>query len=193
MKKIKEIINASITTKLDLLNDERKIHEICEVKDAIVESFKKGHKLLLCGNGGSAADAQHLASEFSGRYLLDRPALFAEALHSNVTAMTAISNDYGYEHALQRILESKAKQGDVLWALSTSGNSLNVVNALKKAKSLGVITVGLTGHEKSEMDAFCDHLIKVPSTSTPRIQECHMMIGHIICEIVELKLFNPKK
>lgn len=192
MKKIKEIISSSISAKQDLLNDENILHQICEVKDAIVQAFKRGNKLLLCGNGGSAADAQHLASEFSGRYLLDRPALFAEALHSNGTAMTAISNDYGYAHALERILESKAKQGDILWALSTSGNSINVVNALKKAKSLEVTTVGLTGQSNAEMDAYCDLLIKVPTTITPRIQECHMLIGHTICEIVELKLFDPK-
>ena len=192
MKKIKELLSASIRVKQDILEDENLMHEICEVNNLLKERFSSGNKLLLCGNGGSASDAQHLAAEFSGRFKLNRATLFAEALHVNSSALTAIANDFGYDEVYSRLLESKGRKNDVLIAISTSGNSKNIVNAAAKAKELGITVVGLTGAKNGSLDSYCDHLLKVPSEDTPRIQEAHILIGHIICEIVELKLFAPK-
>lgn len=192
MKKIKEIISSSIEVKEIMLKDENTLQAICDIKDVLIDVFQKGNKLLLCGNGGSAADASHLASEFSGRFLMERPALFAEAIHSNVAALTAISNDYGYESSFARLVEAKGIKGDILLALSTSGNSTNVIKALERAKLLDMTTVGFTGQNPCEMDSLCDFIVKVPSSSTPRIQECHLLLGHTLCEIVELKMFNSK-
>lgn len=192
MKKVKQIISASIQVKQAILADEKLMGEICVVNGLLKDRFALGNKLLLCGNGGSASDAQHLAAEFSGRFKLNRATLFAEALHVNSSAMTAIANDFGYDEVYSRMLESKGRKDDVLIAISTSGNSNNIVKAVAKAKELGVTVVGLTGMNKGEMDQHCDHIIKVPSDDTPRIQEAHILIGHIICEIVEKKLFDPK-
>lgn len=192
MKKIKELISASIKVKQDILADEKLMHEICEINALLKERFSTGNKLLLCGNGGSAADAQHLAAEFSGRFKLNRSTLFAEALHVNSSALTAIANDFGYEEVYSRLIESKGRKNDVLIAISTSGNSKNIVKAVAKAKDIGVTVIGFTGSKVGEMDQYCDHLIKVPSDDTPRVQEAHILVGHIICEIVELKLFDPK-
>jgi len=192
MKKIKELISASIKVKQDILGDEKLMHEICEINTLLKERFLADNKLLLCGNGGSAADAQHLAAEFSGRFKLNRSPLFAEALHVNSSAVTAIANDFGYEEVYSRMIESKGRKNDVLIGISTSGNSKNIVKAVAKAKEIGLTVIGLTGSKEGEMDQYCDHLIKVPSDDTPRIQEAHILVGHIICEIVELKLFAPK-
>lgn len=192
MKKVKQILENSIAVKQAILSDDEILQAICSINALLGKCFSSGNKLLLCGNGGSASDAQHLACEFSGRFKLNRSALFAEALHVNSSALTAIANDYGYEEVYSRMLESKGAKDDVLIAISTSGNSANVVNAAAKAKELGMTVVGFSGQKEGNMDAHCDILIKVPSDDTPRIQEAHITIGHIICEIVELKLFDKK-
>ena len=166
MKKLKSIISDSIQVKQAILEDSNIIDTICILNGLLVDTFKKGNKLLLCGNGGSASDAQHIAGEFSGRFKLDRAPLFAEALHSNSAALTSIANDYGYDQAFARLLESKAKAGDVLIGFSTSGNSENVIQALKKAKEIGVHTIGFTGANGNKMEELCDHIIKVPVSYT---------------------------
>ncbi len=162
------------------------------IVQSIVESYKNGGKVLWCGNGGSAADAQHLAAELSGRFYYDRPPLFSEALHVNTSYTTAVANDYSYDVIYSRLIEAMGQKGDVLIGLSTSGNSKNVVNAMKKANELGVITIGFTGESGGELKNCCRYMIQIPSKDTPRIQECHMNLGHSICELVEMQLF-PKK
>ena len=157
-----------------------------------MSSYKAGGKVLWCGNGGSAADAQHLAAELSGRFYYDRAPLFSEALHVNTSYITAVANDYSYDIIYSRLVEAMGKKGDVLIGLSTSGNSANVIKALEKARQMGIVTVGLTGQTGGKMKDLCDHLINIPSTDTPRIQECHMLLGHTICEMVEMQVF-PKK
>ena len=193
MKKIKELISASIDVKNKILHDEKLMGDICLVNDLLKKTFSAGNKVLFCGNGGSASDAQHLAAEFSGRFKLNRKSLFAEALHVNTSALTAIANDFGFDHVYSKMIESKGKSEDVLIAISTSGNSTNIVNACKKAQETGMKVVGFTGQSIGNMDQHCDVVLKMPSTDTPRIQEAHILVGHIICEIVELKLFDPKK
>jgi D-sedoheptulose 7-phosphate isomerase len=146
---------------------------------------------LFCGNGGSAADAQHLAAEFSGRFYYDRPPLPSEALHANTSYLTAVANDYSFEEVYSRMIRGVGKEGDILIGISTSGNSPNILRALTTANDLGMITVGMTGESGGRMKEHCDYLLNVPSADTPRIQEAHIMIGHIICELVEAALF-PK-
>jgi D-sedoheptulose 7-phosphate isomerase len=148
--------------------------------------------VLWAGNGGSAADAQHLAAELSGRFYYDRPPLFSEALHVNTSYTTAVANDYSYDEIYARLTRAMGRKGDVLIGMSTSGNSGNVVKALEVANQLGLITVGFTGETGGKMAGLCKHLVNIPSKDTPRIQECHMVIGHTICELVEINLF-PKK
>ncbi len=145
---------------------------------------------MFCGNGGSAADAQHLAAEFSGRFYSDRDPLPSEALHCNTSYLTAVANDYGYEFVYSRIVKGTGAEGDVLIGLSTSGNSVNITNALQTAKEIGMITAGFTGETGGKMKDLCDYLVNVPSKDTPRIQESHIMIGHIICQLVEEELFK---
>lgn len=156
----------------------------------VAKCLQEGGKALFCGNGGSAGDAQHLAAELSGRFYFDRPPLFAEALHVNGSFLTAVANDYGYDAAFARMVTAMGRAGDVLFALSTSGNSPNIIQAIKAAKKLGMVVIGLTGEGGGSMMGECDLLFRVPSTDTPRIQECHMLIGHIICELVEAYLFG---
>ena len=187
--KIKDIISASIQTKQQILNDDAFIKKIENAVNAIISAFENGNKVLFCGNGGSAADAQHLAAEFSGRFYKDRKALPSEALHCNTSYLTAVANDYSYDVIYARLVEGIAVEGDVLVGLSTSGNSLNIINAFKVAKEKKVITIGLTGATGGKMIDASDYLFNAPSTDTPRIQESHIMIGHIICELVEEKLF----
>ena len=182
----------SVNLKQKILTDENVLNVIVDVSKIMIKTFKNGGKLLFCGNGGSAADAQHLAAEFSGRYYFDRPPLYAEALHVNTSYLTAVANDYSYNEVFSRIVNAMGSKNDVLIALSTSGNSNNVINALKMAKSKGLLTVGLTGKGGGKMKSFCDFIIEIPSSNTPRIQECHMLIGHSLCEIVENKLFQKK-
>ena len=157
----------------------------------ISKTFLQGNKILICGNGGSAADAQHLAAELSGRFYYDRPPLFSEALHVNTSYTTAVANDYSYDEIYARLIRAMGRKGDVLIGLSTSGNSGNVVKALEVANSLGIVTVGFTGETGGKMKDLCKYLINIPSKDTPRIQECHMLLGHTLCELVEMKLF-PK-
>ena len=189
---IQSKLQASIDLKNTLMNNQDILNTVKKVVEAIVDSYKKGGKVLWCGNGGSAADAQHLAAELSGRFYYDRPPLFSEALHVNTSYTTAVANDYSYDVIYSRLVEAMGKKGDVLIGLSTSGNSKNVVNAIERANQQGIITVGFTGQSGGEMGYICQHLINIPSTDTPRIQECHMVLGHTICELVESNLF-PKK
>ena len=154
-----------------------------------VIAFQSDKKMLFCGNGGSASDAQHIAAELSGRFYTDRPPLYAEALHVNSSFMTAVANDYGYEATYARMVEAAGKEGDVLIGISTSGNSPNVVRAMKKAKEIGMFTVGFTGENGGKMKGICDVMICIPSEDTPRIQEAHILIGHIICQLIEEEMF----
>jgi D-sedoheptulose 7-phosphate isomerase len=187
--KIKNIISSSIQVKQDILQNEELINIISSCATLITDAFKNGNKVLFCGNGGSAADAQHLAAEFSGRFYKDRDALPAEALHVNTSYLTAVANDYGYEHVYSRIIKGIGKSGDVLIGLSTSGNSTNVVNAFEMAKQKNMYVIGLTGANGGKMEQHCNFLIPVPSTDTPRIQESHILIGHILCQLVEEMYF----
>ncbi|MCK9402539.1 MAG: D-sedoheptulose 7-phosphate isomerase [Chitinophagaceae bacterium] len=188
--KIASIISASIDVKSQLLADEKMQENIASAIDVITNAFKTGKKVLFCGNGGSAADAQHLAAEFSGRFYIDRKALPSEALHCNTSYLTAVANDYSYDVIYSRIVDGTCVAGDVLVGLSTSGNSKNILNAFATAKEKGVITIGLTGASGGKMKELSDYLFNVPSTDTPRIQESHILIGHIICELVEAKIFG---
>lgn len=192
MNRIKESIEQSIKVKNKILSDEKLLQSIEAAVDVIVESLRNGGKIHFCGNGGSAADAQHLASELSGRFYLDRAPLNAEALHCNTSYMTAVSNDYGYDFVYSRIMRASAKKGDVLVGISTSGNSRNIIEAYKICEELGVNIISLTGATGGTMKDFGGILINVPSTDTPRIQESHIMIGHIICELVELRTQNTE-
>jgi len=189
-EKISDIIRASIAVKEQLLSDQM-IEKIDAVVSQIVTSYRQDGKVLFCGNGGSAADAQHLAAEFSGRFYLDREPLFAEALHVNTSYLTAVANDYSYDEIYARMTKAMGRQGDVFVGLSTSGNSTNVVRAIEEAKAKGMFVVGMTGEKGGKMASEVDVLINVPSNDTPRIQESHILIGHIICELVESILFNP--
>lgn len=189
MDTIKRSINDSINTKLALLGDPDFLNRIETVANVMVKALRDGKRILWCGNGGSAADAQHLAAELSGRFYYDRPPLNSEAMHCNTSYLTAVANDYGYDLIYSRMIDGACKPGDVLVGISTSGNSKNICNAFRKAKELGVITVAMTGATGGEMKSMADYLLNVPSNDTPRIQESHIMIGHIICEIVEATIF----
>jgi D-sedoheptulose 7-phosphate isomerase len=191
MKKIKNIIEASINVKKQVLQDENLLKVVCDVVNKIVITLQNGNRLYFCGNGGSAADAQHLAAEFSGRFYAERKALPAEALHCNSSYITAVANDYGYDVVYARLIEGIGNSGDILMGLSTSGNSTNIVKAFEVAQSKNIITVGFTGTSGGSMKELSDFLINVPSTDTPRIQESHIMLGHIICQLVEEKYFDP--
>jgi len=187
--RIIESINDSIEVKQKLLNNSFLISEIRKVAVACTSAFARGNKVLFCGNGGSAADAQHLAAEFSGRFYYDRPPLPAEALHVNTSFLTAVANDYSFDEVYSRLLKGIGREGDVLIGLSTSGNSVNVIRAFEMAREMHITTVGLTGETGGNMVDLCDFLINIPSIDTPRIQESHIMVGHIICELVESTLF----
>jgi len=193
MDKIKKIIKASIDTKQSVLQNEGLLKTIEASVDVIVNAFRSGNRVYFCGNGGSAADAQHLAAEFSGRFYTDRKALPAEALHCNTSYLTAVANDYSFDEIYSRLIDGIGEKGDVLVGLSTSGNSPNILKAFTTAKKKELITIGFTGKSGGEMRTLCDHLINIPSTDTPRIQESHIMVGHIICQLVEEKYFtaNP--
>jgi len=190
--RIKEAIKQSIEIKKHILSDVRLIQVIEDVVQVCTEAFCMGNKVLFCGNGGSAADAQHLAAEFSGKFYFDRLPLPAEALHVNTSYLTAVANDYSFEEVYARLLRGTAQSGDVLFCISTSGNSRNIIRALEVAREMQVITVGMTGESGGKMRDLCDFLINIPSADTPRIQESQIMIGHIICELVESSLF-PKE
>ena len=190
MNRIASLINGSIKVKQEILKNSKLIEKIQESVDVLAEKLGNGQKVLFCGNGGSAADAQHLAAEFSGRFYKDRAALPAEALHCNTSYITAVANDYGYDMVYARLIEGVGNAGDVLIGLSTSGNSINIIKAFEVAQKKGIITIGLTGMIGGKMSALSDILIPVPSTDTPRIQESHILIGHTICQLVEENYFG---
>ena len=190
-EKIKRIITESATVKNKLLTDKNLIKTIEDITQLIVKAFKNGKRIYFCGNGGSAADAQHLAAEFSGRFYTDRDALPAEALHCNTSYLTAVANDYSFEMVYSRLIKGIANKGDVLVGLSTSGNSGNILKAFETAREKGVITIGFTGETGGKLKPLSDFLINVPSKDTPRIQEAHILLGHIVCQLVEEQYFAP--
>lgn len=192
-QRIGTLIEASIATKRRLLENTDLIATISRTAEMLVRTFDRDNKVLLFGNGGSAADAQHIAAEFVGRFAFDRPALPALALSVNPSSLTAIGNDYGFDLIFSRQIEALGRPGDVAMGISTSGNSENVIRAVSVAKRLGLPTVGLTGSNGGELKNAVDYCIRVPSDETPRIQECHILIGHIISELVEEALFHEEQ
>jgi D-sedoheptulose 7-phosphate isomerase len=189
-EKIQTIIRESIAVKNKLLEDDRLLKTIQDVTLQTVAALKEGKRVYFCGNGGSAADAQHLAAEFSGRFYIDRDALPAEALHCKTSYLTAVANDYSYDVVYARLIRGIGHRGDILFGLSTSGNSGNIVKAFETAREKGLVTVGMTGEGGGKMKDLSDHLLSVPSRNTPRIQEAHITIGHIICQLVEEQYFG---
>lgn len=192
-KTIQNIIQSSVDTKSRIINDEGLLGTIEMVVKVVTAAFQNGHRVYFCGNGGSAADAQHLAAEFSGRFYTDRKALPAEALHCNSSYLTAVGNDYGYDLVFARLIDGIGQPGDVLIGLSTSGNSANIIKAFEVAREKKMAVVAMTGETGGKMKPLCDHLINVPSNDTPRIQESHITIGHIICQLVEEAIFPSNK
>lgn len=189
---IKSYIESSISTKAKILEDAAFVSLIATVADEIVAAYKEGKKVLVAGNGGSAADAQHIAGELVSRFYFDRPGLAAIALTVDTSILTAIGNDYGYDCTFSRQVEANGVAGDVFIGLSTSGNSPNIVKAMEEANKKGLVTVGFTGNKSCKMDELCKYMIKIPSSDTPKIQESHIMIAHIICALVEKALFEKK-
>lgn len=192
MNRIQESIQQSIAAKQAILEDEGFMARIEQAAQLIIDSLKADGKIHFCGNGGSAADAQHLAAELSGRFYFDRPPLNAEALHCNTSYLTAVGNDYGYDLVFSRLLKGTGHKGDVVMGISTSGNSKNIIKAYETAREKGIAIISLTGETGGAMKEWSDVLLNVPSKDTPRIQESHIMIGHIICELVETALFGNK-
>ena len=190
---IADQIRASISTKQVILSDKGLMRNIAAAAQMIVDAYEQGKKTLLAGNGGSAADAQHIAGEFVSKFYFDRPGIASIALTTDTSIITAIGNDYGYDKLFSRQIQAQGSAGDVFIGISTSGNSANLVEALRMCGQKGIKTIGLTGFTGGEMDSMCDLCIKVPSGETPRIQESHILIGHIICCIVEEKLFGDLK
>ncbi len=180
----------SISVKQSILADVSFQEKIEQAAQACITTFRQGGKVLFCGNGGSAADAQHIAAELSGRFYTDRPPLYAEALHVNSSYVTAVANDYGYDEVFARMVQAAGRPGDVLVAISTSGNSYNILKTIEVAKVQGMTVIGLTGTSGGKMHDLCDVLLNVPSSDTPRIQESHILIGHIICQIIESEMFQ---
>lgn len=192
MNRIQESIQQSIAAKQAILEDEGFMARIEQAAQLIIDSLKADGKIHFCGNGGSAADAQHLAAELSGRFYFDRPPLNAEALHCNTSYLTAVGNDYGYDLVFSRLLKGTGHKGDVVMGISTSGNSKNIIKVYETAREKGIAIISLTGETGGAMKEWSDVLLNVPSKDTPRIQESHIMIGHIICELVETALFGNK-
>lgn len=188
-----EILEASIEVKQKLADDDEFMLLLAEAVDLITSSLASAGRVLLCGNGGSAADAQHIAAEMTGRFYIDRPPLDAEALHVNSSYLTAVANDYDFNEVYSRLVRAKGRPGDILIALSTSGNSPNILQAVKAAKDLGMKVVGMTGMTGGQLAGFCDVCLKVPSKDTPRIQEAHITLGHIICYSIEQEFFGDPK
>lgn len=187
---IKNYVKKSADTKSLILTDDSIIKEIEQIASAVVKAYREGKKVLTAGNGGSAGDAQHLAAELVSKFLLERPALSAIALTTNTSILTSVGNDYDHELVFARQISAHANKGDVFFAISTSGESKNILRAVEEAKRVGVIVIGLTGGKPASIDNMCDFLIKVPSTETPIIQESHLMIEHIICAIIENQIYN---
>jgi D-sedoheptulose 7-phosphate isomerase len=192
-QRVSNSIKTSIATKQILLGSAEAITAIAKVSELLIKAFAQGNKVMLLGNGGSAADAQHIAAEFVGRFAFDRPALPALALSVNTSAVTAIGNDYGFDLVFARQIEALSRPGDVAIGISTSGNSPNVLQGLAAAKKLGLHTVAFTGCTGGKMKAAADYCICAPSNETPRIQECHILIGHIISELVEATIFHEQQ
>lgn len=190
---IEDRIRESVDVKLKMLEDAELIKSIDNAANIIIQAYQSGNKVIFCGNGGSAADAQHLAAELSGKFLIDRPAIQAEACHVNSSFLTAVSNDYNFELAYARYVQASGRRGDVLVAISTSGNSANIIEAIHKAREMGLKCICLSGKSGGKMAELADLMIRVPSADTPRIQESHILIGHIICELVESNLFGEVK
>jgi D-sedoheptulose 7-phosphate isomerase len=190
MTYLNQIITESLDVRKALLSNQELLDQIVRACDTCTEAFRNGNKILLCGNGGSAADAQHISAELTGRFLKDRPALYAEALHVNTSALTAIANDYGYEHIFARQVEAMGRKGDILIGLTTSGKSPNVIRAMESAQQQGMITIGMTGALVGQLDSCSDILLSMPSSDTARIQELHLLIGHILCGFIEQELFG---
>lgn len=191
-KIIVESLEKSAELKKQILNDSELLERIDSAASLMIAAFNRGGKVLFCGNGGSAADAQHLAAELSGRFNYDRAPLYAEALHVNGSYLTAVANDYSFDVVYQRMVQAAGRKGDVLVAISTSGNSENILHAMVAAKHAGMSVIGFTGKTGGKMAFLCDELINVPSVETPHIQEAHIAIGHILCNIVESSIFpNP--
>jgi len=194
MNIIQKRISESIDLKKKIIEDNFLLDKIQKTSEIIINKIQSGGTIYFCGNGGSAADAQHLAAELSGRFYFDREPLSSEALHCNSSFMTAVANDYSFDIVYARLIKGLGKQGDVLVGLSTSGNSDNIIKAFEIAKEKGIYTIAFTGGHGGKMKELADICINIPSADTPRIQESHIMIGHIICEIVEDTLFeNPAK
>lgn len=189
---IRSQVKDSIGVKERYLADETNITLLNDICRDVIAAYRAGKKTLIAGNGGSAADAQHIAAEFVSRFYFDRPALASIALTTDTSALTAIGNDYGYELLFSRQLEANAQPGDIYIAISTSGNSKNVIHSLEVAKKLGLKTIGLTGLKGGKMAEMVDYCVRVPSDETPRIQECHILIGHILCAAVEKELFEKE-
>lgn len=187
---ITDSISASIGVKEQILSSDKLLDAIEAAAASFIATFRSGGKVLFCGNGGSAADAQHLAAELSGRFYLNRPPLFAEALHVNGSYLTAVGNDYGFDVVYARMIEAAGRPGDVLVAISTSGNSPNILQAIAQARKSGMTVIGMTGEKGGEMRNVCDILLNVPSSDTPRIQESHILVGHVVCQITEAVLFG---
>ena len=185
-------IKQSIAVKEQIIEDNILLNNIEEAANSIINAYRNNKKVLLCGNGGSAADAQHVAAEFSGRFYFDRQPLPAEALHVNTSFLTAVGNDYSFDIVYSRMIEASGNEGDILIAFSTSGNSPNIIKAIETAKTKGMTVIGFTGQTGGKMKDICDYLLNVPSTDTPRIQESHITVAHIICEFVEQTLFEKK-
>jgi D-sedoheptulose 7-phosphate isomerase len=188
--KINEIIKESLAVKAAIGRDQRLPGVVADIVTLIVDRFREGKHLYFCGNGGSAADAQHLAAEFSGRFFINRDALPSEALHCNTSYLTAVANDFSYDLIYSRLIKGIGKPRDILVGMSTSGNSINIVKAFETAKEKGITTIGMTGEDGGKLKALSDYLIDIPSRNTPRIQEGHMLLGHIICQLVEEKYFT---
>ena len=186
---VQRALQDSIELKQQILANTELIEQVETLANHIVKSLKQGGKVYFCGNGGSAADAQHLAAELSGRYYYDRPPLAAEALHVNTSYLTAVANDYSYDEIYARLFQAFGREHDVLIGLSTSGNSQNVIRAFEEAKKQGVYTIAFTGESGGKMLGLTDMIFRIPSTDTPRIQEVHMLLGHSLCELVEQKMF----
>jgi D-sedoheptulose 7-phosphate isomerase len=186
---IKARIEASIAVKQRILDDPELLERISAAAELLTETFRAGGKVLFCGNGGSAADAQHIAAELSGRFYTDRPPLYAEALHVNTSYLTAVANDYGYEASYARMVTAAGRSGDILVSISTSGRSPNILRAIEAAQTAGMHIIGLTGRTGGPMADLCTILLNVPDDDTPRIQESHILIGHILCESIEKALF----
>ena len=187
---IQSRIQSSIALKQTLLADKALMQKMSALIELVTKTFQNDNKVYFCGNGGSAADAQHLAAEFSGRFYFDRTPLFSEALHVNTSYVTAVANDYGYEQIYARLVQAKAREKDVIIGLTTSGESQNIILAFEQARKQKAITVGFTGNGGGRLKNVSDYHIDIPSNDTPRIQECHMLLGHILCELVEANLFK---